>query len=34
MRLIEALCQALTELIDDHERLHSMMFFLHFRIEA
>jgi len=32
--LIEVLCQALTELIDDKERLRSMMFFPHFRIEA
>jgi hypothetical protein len=32
--LIEMLCQALTELTDDNERLRSMMFFPHFRIEA
>jgi hypothetical protein len=32
--LTEVLCQALTELTDDKERLRSMMFFPHFRIEA
>lgn len=31
--LIEVLCQALTELSQEKERLHSMMFFPHFRIE-
>ena len=32
--LIEVLCQALTELTEDKERLRSMMFFPHFRFEA
>ena len=32
--LIEVLCQALTELTDDKERLCSMMFFPHFRMES
>ncbi len=32
--LLEVLCQALTELTDDKERLCSMMFFPHFRMES
>ncbi len=32
--LIEVLCQALSELAEDKERLRSMMFFPHFRIES
>jgi DDE superfamily endonuclease len=32
--LTEVLCQALTELTEDKERLRSMMFFPHFRIET
>ena len=32
--LIEGLCQALTELTEDKQRLRSMMFFPHFRIET
>jgi len=32
--LIEVLCQALSELTQDKERLRSMMFFPHFRIES
>ena len=32
--LIEVLCQALTELTEDKERLRSMMFFPHFRMES
>jgi transposase len=32
--LIEVLCQALAELTEEKERLHSMMFFPHFRMES
>jgi len=32
--LIEVLCQALTELTEDKERLRSMMFFPHFRMDG
>ena len=32
--LLEVLCQALTELTEDKERLRSMMFFPHFRMES
>jgi transposase len=32
--LIEVLCQALSELTEDKERLRSMMFFPHFRMES
>jgi hypothetical protein len=32
--LIEVLCQALSELTEEKERLHSMMFFPHFRVES
>jgi DDE superfamily endonuclease len=32
--LIEVLCQALAELTEDHQRLRSMMFFPHFRVES
>jgi transposase len=32
--LIEVLCQALTELTEEKERLRSMMFFPHFRMES
>jgi hypothetical protein len=32
--LIEVLCQALTELTEDKQRLRSMMFFPHFRMES
>ena len=32
--LIEVLCQALTALTEDKQRLHSMMFFPHFRMES
>jgi hypothetical protein len=32
--LLEVLCQALSELTEDKERLRSMMFFPHFRVES
>jgi hypothetical protein len=32
--MVEALCQALSELTDEKERLRSMMFFPHFRVES
>ncbi len=32
--LLEVLCQALTELTEDKQRLRSMMFFPHFRLEC
>jgi putative transposase len=32
--LVEVLCQALSELTDEKERLHSMMCFPHFRVES
>ncbi len=32
--LVEVLCQALSELTDEKERLRSMMFFPHFRVES
>jgi len=32
--LLEVLCQALTELTEDKQRLRSMMFFPHFRMES
>jgi hypothetical protein len=32
--LVEVLCQALSELTDEKERLRSMMFFPHFRVET
>lgn len=32
--LIEALCQGLSDLTEDKQRLRSMMFFPHFRLES
>jgi transposase len=32
--LIEVLCQALSDLTEDKQRLRSMMFFPHFRVES